>query len=466
MSKSLGNVIDGEELLTKYPVDLVRFYFIWKSSPIEPLNFSTDELMSRPYQILSTLYHLHLYFKQNSEYDKFESNDYSIEKAKSDEQLGLADTWLLSKLQKLIENVTLYNEKCRFHEAAKSMEDFIINSLSQIYIPIIRGEMIVEETSEKRRFTIYSILFYVLKTLDLLIHPLCPFTSEYLYQTTIGNKKCLLLDNWPKGNNSYIDDNIEEAFDLMKDVVSVAATARMKGRLKRRWPLEYAQIFVDKNEKSKFKLVTKFALSQLNVKDFDIEELEHHEGLDQYLEMKKRNAPISPKIEFDRKKIGPKAKNLIGDLIRQFELTEPEKIVKELDSKGSFTFTVNNNKIDLAKDDFIIDFETLNDYVFAKREKLVVIISTKRNRELMGEGLVKDLARRLQTLRKERGYNPTDILSKASILNLDSESLDLIKDRIKDLTFLVRVKEVNFTESCKEYKDDEIDGHKIRISVE
>ena len=74
MSKSLGNVIDGQELLTKYPVDLVRFYFIWKSSPIEPLNFSTDELMSRPYQILSTLYHLHLYFKQNSEYDNFDNS--------------------------------------------------------------------------------------------------------------------------------------------------------------------------------------------------------------------------------------------------------------------------------------------------------------------------------------------------------------------------------------------------------
>ena len=73
MSKSLGNVIDASDLLKKYPVDLIRFYFMWKSSPIEPLNFSTDELMSRPYQVISTLYHLHLYFKQNSEYDKFDT---------------------------------------------------------------------------------------------------------------------------------------------------------------------------------------------------------------------------------------------------------------------------------------------------------------------------------------------------------------------------------------------------------
>ena len=84
----------------------------------------------------------------------------------------------------------------------------------------------------------------------------------------------------------------------------------------------------------------------------------------------------------------------------------------------------------------------------------------------MAKGLVKDLARRLQSLRKERGYNPTDILSTASVLELDQESLDMLKDKTDELAFLVRVKQVNFTNTCKEYKDDDIDGQKIKISVE
>jgi len=84
----------------------------------------------------------------------------------------------------------------------------------------------------------------------------------------------------------------------------------------------------------------------------------------------------------------------------------------------------------------------------------------------MAKGLVKDLARRLQSLRKERGYNPTDILNTASVLDLDQESLDMLKDKTKELAFLVRVKQVNFTRTCKEYKDDDIDGQKIKISVE
>ena len=94
------------------------------------------------------------------------------------------------------------------------------------------------------------------------------------------------------------------------------------------------------------------------------------------------------------------------------------------------------------------------------------MISLERDNEMMAKGLIKDIARRIQTLRKERGYNPTDILDKASILELDQESLDLIKEKANEIAFLVRVKNVDFKESCKEYKEEDIDGLKIRIAVE
>ena len=138
MSKSKGNVLEAKELLEKYPADLVRFYFMWKSSPIEPLNFSTKELMSRPYQVISTLYHLHTFYKQNSEYDNFSLEESTIEWAKKNELLTPPDVWLLSKLQRMIEKTTESNNSCRFHESAKAIEDFLINSLSQIYIPITK----------------------------------------------------------------------------------------------------------------------------------------------------------------------------------------------------------------------------------------------------------------------------------------------------------------------------------------
>ena len=149
-----------------------------------------------------------------------------------------------------------------------------------------------------------------------------------------------------------------------------------------------------------------------------------------------------------------------------FSETEPEEIINQLNDKDTFTFQIDQNSIVLDKGDFIIDFDVDEKYQYAKRQSLVVMISLERDNEMMAKGLIKDLARRLQTLRKERGYNPTDILSKASILELDSESLGLIKGKTDEIAFLVRVKEVDFEESCKEYKNDDIDGLKIRISVE
>jgi len=466
MSKSKGNVLEGAKLLQKYPTDLIRFYFMWKASPIEPLSFSTDELMSRPYQVINTLFNLHLYFKQNSQYDNFESSS-TIEWAKQNNLLTSPDIWLLSKLQKLIQTMTEKNQSCKFHESAKAIDDFIINNLSQIYIPITRGELWDEDEEKKnRRLAIYAVLDKVLKTLDILIHPFCPFTSEYLYHTVFEGKQSILLDKWPEYQESLVNEKIEESFDIMKDVVSISSAARMKGKLKRRWPLNEAQICVKKGQKIKLETLSKLLQSQLNVEKFTVIETEQESGLEQISELKQLGLPAKPTIELERKRIGPKAKQHMGKLVSTFSETEPEKIVASLQKEQRYDFEIDDETISLEKEDFIVDFDASENFAMAKRDNYIVFISTSRNQEMMAKGLIKDVARRLQTLRKERGYTPTDILETASILDLDKESLEMIKDKTKDLAFLVRVKEVNFTESCKEYKDDDIDGQKIRISVE
>ena len=466
MSKSKGNVLEGKELLQKYPTDLIRFYFMWKASPIEPLSFSTDELMSRPYQVINTLFNLHLYFKQNSQYDNFDKSS-SVEWAKQNDLLTSPDIWLLSKLQKLVQTMTEKNQSCKFHESAKAIDDFIINNLSQIYIPITRGELWDEDEEKKnRRLAIYSVLDKVLKTLDILIHPFCPFTSEYLYQTVFDGEQSILLDKWPQPQESLNNEKIEESFDIMKDVVSTSSAARMKGKLKRRWPLNEAQICVKKDQKMKLESLSTLLQSQLNVEKFSIVETEKESGLDQIIELEQLGLPVKPVIELERKRIGPKAKQHMGKLVAMFNETNPEEISSSLQKNGKYDFDIDGEIISLDTEDFVVDFDAGENFAMVKRENYIVFISTARNKELMAKGLIKDIARRLQTLRKERGYNPTDVLETASILDLDEESLEMIKEKNKDLSFLVRVKQINFVESCKEYKDDDIDGQKIRISVE
>ncbi len=471
MSKSKGNVLQGADLLEKYPADLVRFYFMWKANPIEPLSFSTDEMMSRPYQVISTLFNLHLYFRQNSQYDGFDASKKTVIWAKKNNLLAPPDVWLLSKIQKLIHRVTDRNQSCKFHESAKAIEDYIINSLSQVYIPITRGELWDDEDDEKkdRRLAIYAVLSKVLRTLDILIHPFCPFTSEYLCQAVFEERQSsILLENWPAYDRELVDEEIEESFDVMKDVISVSSAARMKGKLKRRWPLNEALICVKKGQKQILEPLSELLQSQLNVENLCVFETTQKEsGLARISEFKRLGLPVRAVVELDRKKIGPKAKQHMGQLVAKFGETDHEEIVASLlQGSSKYDFYVDGKKISLDSEDFVVGFDAQEDYAVSTRDNYTVFISTARNKEMMAKGLVKDVARRLQTLRKERGHNPTDVLNVASILGLDEESLGMIREKSGDLAFLVRVKKVNFEPTCKEYQDGDIDGQKIRISVE
>lgn len=467
MSKSLGNVIDGYELLTKYPVDLVRFYFIWKASPIEPLSFSSSELMARPYQVVNTLYNLHLYFKQNSKYDNFEGRTNTVDWARENRLLMSPDIWLLSKLQKMIEKVTEKNQTCRFHEAARAIEEYMINELSKTYIPITKSELWDEDESNKnRRLAIYAVLSHVLRTLDIMIHPLCPFTSEYMYQSVFPSKESILLERWPQYVEGLVNDKIEESFDIMKDVVSVSSAARMKGKLKRRWPLKKAMICVGNGKKHKLEFLSDLLRAQLNVEEFTIFETNTQEGLSQVTELQELGLPIKPIVDLERKKIGPKAKQHTGRLVSMFSETDPEEIISSLQQKSQYSFAIEDKSILLDEQDFVIGFDAVQDYAVARRDDYIVFITTARNEEMVAQGMIKDIARRLQELRKERGYNPTDILSVASIVGLDEESMSKIKEKSQELAFLVRVERIDFAGSCKEYKKVDIDGDELRISVE
>ena len=280
------------------------------------------------------------------------------------------------------------------------------------------------------------------------------------------NKTASYLTSGQSIKSPLVNEEIEEAFDIMKDVVSVASAARMKGKLKRRWPLNEAQICVKKGQKTKLESLSGLLQSQLNIEKFSIFETEKEAGLEKITELKQLGLPVRAVVDLERKRVGPKAKQNMGRLVKEFGETNPEEIISVLQEEGKFDFNFDGEKISLDNEDFIMDFDARETFAVSKRDQYIVFISTSRNKEMMAKGLVKDVARRLQTLRKERGYNPTDILEVASILDLDNESFEMINERTKDLAFLVRVKKINFIESCKEYKDEDIDGQKIRVSIE
>lgn len=470
MSKSLGNVIDGMTLLKNTASDLVRFYFMWKAGPVDALNFSVEEMKTRSYQVLSTLYHLHVYFVQNSGYDRYDVKTNTLEWASSNELLKESERWLLSKLQHLTETVTNACERCRFHEAARTIEEFVINHLSQTYVPLTRSEIWDDsEEGRSRRLTIYATLAHVLKTIDVLLHPVCPFMTEYLYSACFKRRESVMLESWPSRDEKFVNKELERSFAALKDVVSVANAARMKASLKRRWPLSDACICMNRTDIDALKTLDELLRSQLNVSTVRIIGLDRPDIGYVILAMMENNLPVMPKLTLKRGKIAPKVKADIGRVQNEFAGARHDQVLRELEKTGIFTLVYDGKEIAITKDDVEIGYEVGNDYAVAERENVFVLVSTVRDKELMAKGLARDIARRLQSLRKERGYNPTQILDAAYVSTPDDEVLELMGKMLGETAYLVRVKKVEVMKDARngiKWSEGEIDGRPILLSVE
>ncbi len=188
MSKSLGNVVQTNELLAKNSADLCRFYMTRKCSPVDFMSFDMQELNRRSYQVLSTLYHLSRFFMENATFDEFKPSKYSLDWAFKAGKLQSADIWMLSVLQDRIEDYTAKLERCEFNAALAVLDDFVIETLSRLYVPMIRKELWTDdpETVERRQ-TIYALLHHTLKTVTLLFNPITPYLAKRFIRKSIAN---------------------------------------------------------------------------------------------------------------------------------------------------------------------------------------------------------------------------------------------------------------------------------------
>ena len=470
MSKSIGNVIDAHTLLLDNSVDIVRFYFIWKSSPTESLNFSLTEMSTRPYQIMSTLYYLHIYFKQNSTFDKFEKDKHNLKWIMENDLLDLPGIWLLSKLQNLVKVVTMAHERSRFHEGAKAIEEFIINYMSQTYVPITRNDIWDDDSRTLiHRLMIYSVLGYVLKQIDIMLHPLSPFVTDYLYLTCFTNKKSILLENWPKYDSSFVNTELEDAFDKLKEIVSLANSARMKAQLKRRWPIKQALICVSDPKFLTIGSISEILRNQLNVDKYVVINMCHETAIKKILSLLENHVPIVPSVKLMRKKVAPRVKANIGIVMQALEKIDVSELLTHLQLSGKYSLLYEGGKIDLELDDLELSYYVDEGYAMSERNNVMVFVATKRDEGLIAKGLLRDIARNLQQLRKESGYNPTDILSSAYVGNLEDNEISILTQLKDELTYLVRVKSVIFSKESIDIPNSKIidlEGRKLKISIQ
>ena len=396
MSKSLGNVIEANKTLEKYSADVFRFYVLRKCAPIDSNDFDVQELNRRPYQVLSTLYHLSRFLVQNAEFDNFNPKKHTLDWTEDGKHLKPADLWLLSKLQETIEEHTARLEKCEFNFALATLEDFVIETLSRLYVPMVRKELWTDDPETlNRRLAIYATLWHVLKTVTLLFNPVTPYLSEVLYQKVYRKLDSTLpesvnFESWPKPDEKMRNKTIEEDFQTLFKCVSLVYSARQSARLKRRWPLS-------------------------------------------------RMVVVAPE------KVCNGVKN-VEDLFLELANVKTAEYCQEAP-----------------------EYTSQEGWICAVEDDIRVFLDVHRDENLLGEGLMRDLARRVQALRKELGYVPTDVLETVHIAELDDESIRLLKPYLKEMEELVRAKNVYLHGSQEEVKakwhEHQLDDKKIYIAI-
>jgi isoleucyl-tRNA synthetase len=459
LSKSKGNFVPVLQLLDENSVDLIRLYLNWKSSPIDSMNFARSEMITRPYQILSTLYHMHVFYFQNSNFDSFTFD--RAEAAKRIDRAGDSlfqkqDRWLLSKLGSLIDECTVAYSNARYHEAARALEKFLIEDLSQSYIPIVRGEMWEEnEETKSRRQIIYSVLGLVLYECDILLHPISPFVTDYLAGKCFGVES-ILLNDWPESEAKFRDRKLEIEFDLLSKAVSLTNSARMKAKLKRRWPLREAYYLSAEPEKELLLANEDILKEQINVTEVKFA-------------TDPKEMPVVVNVKPNFELVAPKVKSSMNELASKLAKADPVWLFNQLLKEGKATLPEMPD-VELTESDLIFSFASADPhYVVSENFGIVVALDTSRDDDLIARGLIKDLARNVQALRKEKGFNPTDVLNIARIAGLGDQNVELIGSKLDDLAFLVRVKKVevypNTIEGSETWNSAELDGIQIKIDI-
>jgi isoleucyl-tRNA synthetase len=321
-------------------------------------------------------------------------------------------------------------------------------------------------------------------------------------------KDSILLSKWPELEISLIDQDLENIFEKIKTIISLANSARMKAKIKRRWPVTEIAIcsildketvtqsntntnntnkannnnnnniqnFNDHNQldtqlsKSDISEILK---NQLNVQSYKVKQVHAPNTVEKVLEMINAHLPILPLVSIIRKSVAPQVKSDIGKVITEFEKLDKVEVLHTLKTAKKFRLiydeaSSSSSFIDLFEKDLEISFSVKEGYVYAEKENLIIFMSTNRDQNLITQGLVRDLARNLQQLRKEKSYNPTEILSTAYIADLEQDEVSSLSLHTTDLTYLVRVQSLVLSQKKKEdieYKTIEIDGREISISI-
>jgi isoleucyl-tRNA synthetase len=459
MSKSRGNVIWALDAFEKYGVDPLRVYLISKSQPWDSMNFVPEEI-SEIRENLNILFNIFSFAKTYFELDKFDPSKYSIQLYQY--YMRIEDKWIISRINSLIKNVEASLESYQPHYAVRQLLDFTVNELSRIYIRAIRRRAWIEETT-KDKIAAYTTLNYVLERLIRLWAPIIPYLSEFLYQSMkkAEDPESVHMLKWPKVDEKYIDQEIEDSMEIVQEVLSIALSCRQKAGRKLRWPVSHILISPNSIKVKKSLTIFKdYLKEQMNTNKLTI------------LNIGEKPEGITIKAKPILSKLGPKLGKKAETLLETLKNIDNEKIFYEIINKNEAEIKLIDGSIVKINSEEIEFIEEIPDYMNVSEGKFSKIYLDKREDEYIKSiSLANEVIRRIQIMRKELKMNVSDYIE-CVILAPSKEMSDLLIKASNYIKEETRAKEINILYEKiplekKDYliKEWDIIGEKFEIYV-
>ena len=446
MSKSKGNAVDPFDALETYGADAIRWYFYVNSAPWLPNRFHGKAVQEGQRKFMGTLWNTYAFFVLYANIDEFDATKYTLEYDK----LAVMDKWLLSKLNTLVQTVDNNLANYKIPETARALQEFV-DDMSNWYVRRSR-ERFWAKGMEQDKINAYMTLYTALVTVAKAAAPMIPFMTEDIYRNLVCSidktaPESVHLCDFPKADMAHVDKELEANMDEVLKIVVMGRACRNTANIKNRQPIANMFVKAPKELPEYFadiirdELNSKKVTFTQDVKDFT-------------------SYSFKPQL----KTVGPKYGKLLGGIKQALSTLNGNQAMDELKDKGSLTLDINGSEVVLYETDLLIDTAQIEGYVSEQDNDITVVLDTNLTPELIEEGFVRELISKVQTMRKEAGF---EVMDRIRLYAADNEKiLTVLKDHMDEIKDEVLADEIVLGSVAGYEKEWSINGEGVRMGVE
>ena len=446
MSKSKGNAVDPFEALGQYGADAIRWYFYTNSAPWLPNRFHGKAVQEGQRKFMGTLWNTYAFYVLYAEIDQFDPTKYTLDYDK----LSVMDKWLLSKLNTMVKSVDDNLANYRIPEAARALDDFV-DDMSNWYVRRSRERFWAKDMPQDK-INAYMTLYTALVTVSKAAAPMIPFMTEDIYQNIVKNvdataPESIHLCDFPEVNEAFIDKELEENMENVLEVVVMGRACRNASGIKNRQPIGKMMVKAEFNLSEFYKEIIE---DELNVKI-----VEFTDDVSEFT-----SYSFKPQL----KTVGPKYGKVLGKIKAALAELDGNKAMAQLNAEGALKFEFDGTEVVLEKDDLLIDTAQVEGYVSESDNNITVVLDTNLSPELIEEGFVREIISKIQTMRKEAGFEVMDKI----VVNVSKNDsiIKVVTDNLDEIKAEVLANEIVFDKIEGYSKEWNINGEKVTLGVE